>query len=70
MGDHQNMERALGEVGIREAVAIMHEARKLAARIIDEHWTDLRNLARRLRQRGTMDGVEVVSLLSGLRAAA
>jgi hypothetical protein len=70
MGDHQNMERALGEVGIREAVSIMHEARKLAARIIDENWGSLRTLAHELHRRGEMDGAEVASLLSGFRVAA
>jgi hypothetical protein len=70
LGDHQNVERALGEVGIREAVAIMHEARKLAARIIDENWDSVCSLGRRLRQRGEMDGAEVADFLSGLRAAA
>jgi hypothetical protein len=70
MGDHENMERALGEVSIREAVLIMHEARKLATRIINENWHDLCVLARRLRHRGEMDGAEVISALSGLRAAA
>jgi hypothetical protein len=70
MGDHQNMERALGAVSIREAVLIMHEARKLAERIIDENWDSVRALARQLRQRGEMSGAEVASVLSGLRAAA
>jgi hypothetical protein len=55
-GDHENTERALAEVGIREAVSIMHEARKLAARIIDENWDSLRTLARRLHSCGEMDG--------------
>jgi hypothetical protein len=68
--DHQNIETKLGEVDIREAVAILHEARKLATQIIDARWSDVCTLARKLRQRGEMDGAEVTSLLSGLRAAA
>jgi len=69
-GDHRNTERALGEVGIREAVAIMHEARKLAERIISQNWGSVRSLAHELHRRGEMDGVELASLLSGIRAAA
>jgi hypothetical protein len=64
------MERKLGEVDIREAVAIMHEARALATRIVNENWRDLCVLARRLRSRGEMDGAELSGLLSGFRAAA
>jgi hypothetical protein len=70
VGDHQNVERALGAVSIREAVEIMHEARALATRIINKNWHDLCVLARQLRQRGEMSGAEVASVLSGLRAAA
>jgi ATP-dependent Zn protease len=70
MGDHQNIETKLGTVSIREAAAILHEARKLAERLVSENWDSVRALARRLHSRGELDGTEIVSLLSGLRAAA
>jgi hypothetical protein len=70
VADHKNIENALAGLSTREAVQVLHEARKLAERIITENWDSLRSLARWLHSRGEMSGTEVTSLLSGFRAAA
>jgi hypothetical protein len=70
MGDHKNIERKLGEVDVREAVSIMHEARKLATRIIDENWGSVRDVARQLHRRGELSRVDVANLLPELCVAA
>jgi hypothetical protein len=71
MGDHRAMECKLAEAGtLVEAISILREARRLAEQIVSARWSDIATVARRLHQRGELDGAEVADLLSGFRVAA
>jgi hypothetical protein len=70
-GDQADIETKLDEAGsLIEAISILREARALATKIIGENWDSVSTLARELRRRGEMSGVEVTNLLSDFCAAA